>query len=108
MTVRSKDSFHARQTLTVGGRRYAIYSLERLEAAGLAVQRLPYSLKILLENLLRHEDGKAVDADDVKALAGWEPKSVRSERSPSARRACCCRTSPAFPASSIWPPCATP
>jgi aconitate hydratase len=79
MTVRSNDSFHARQTLTVGGRRYTIYSLERLEAAGLAVQRLPYSLKVLLENLLRHEDGKAVDADDVKALAGWQPKSV-SER----------------------------
>ncbi len=76
MTVRSKDSFHARQTLSVGGRRYTIYSLERLESAGLAVQRLPYSLKVLLENLLRHEDGKTVDADDVKALAGWQPKAV--------------------------------
>jgi aconitate hydratase len=76
MTARSKDSFHARQTLTVGDRSYTIYSLERLDAAGLAVQRLPYSLKVLLENLLRHEDGKAVDADAVKALAGWKAKHV--------------------------------
>ena len=61
----SKDSFHARRTLHVGDRTYAFYSLERLEAAGFAVQRLPYSLKILLENLLRREDGESVDADDV-------------------------------------------
>jgi aconitate hydratase len=72
----SRDSFHSRTTLAVGDRRYLIHSLERLEAAGLAVQRLPYSLKILLENLLRNEDGKTVDADDVKALAGWQPKQA--------------------------------
>ena len=76
MTVRSKDTFNARRTLSVGGRQYTIYSLERLESVGLPVQRLPYSLKVLLENLLRHEDGKTVDADDVKALAGWQPKAV--------------------------------
>ena len=76
MTARSKDSFQVRQTLTVGDRSYTIYSLERLDAAGLAVQRLPYSLKVLLENLLRHEDGKAVDADAVRALAGWKAKHV--------------------------------
>jgi aconitate hydratase len=74
--VSSKDSFHVRSTLTVGDRRYTIWSLERLEISGLSASRLPYSLKILLENLLRHEDGKTVDADDVKALAGWQPKNV--------------------------------
>jgi aconitate hydratase len=74
--VSSNDSFHVRSTLTVGGRSYAIWSLARLEASGLSAARLPYSLKILLENLLRHENGKTVDADDVKALAGWQPKNV--------------------------------
>ncbi len=72
----SKDSFHARKTLQVGDRAYSFYSLERLEAAGFAVQRLPYSLKILLENLLRREDGESVDADDVTALAGWQARNV--------------------------------
>ncbi len=72
----SKDSFQTRRTLHVGDRTYAFYSLERLEAAGFAVQRLPYSLKILLENLLRREDGESVDADDVTALAGWQAKNV--------------------------------
>jgi aconitate hydratase A / 2-methylisocitrate dehydratase len=76
MAASSLDSFQTRNTLVVGDRRYAIHSLERLEAAGFAVQRLPFSLKILLENLLRNEDGKSVDADDVKALAGWQPTSV--------------------------------
>jgi aconitate hydratase len=74
--VSPKDSFQARRTLPVGGRTYSFYSLERLEAAGFAVQRLPYSLKILLENLLRREDGESVDADDVTALAGWQAKKV--------------------------------
>ena len=72
MAVRSKDSFQTRRTLDVGGHRYTIYSLERLEAAGRSVGRLPYSLKILLENLLRSEDGKAVTEEAVTALAGWQ------------------------------------
>ncbi len=76
MAVRSLDSFQTRKTLAVGDRRYAIFSLERLDAAGFSVQRLPFSLKILLENLLRNEDGKAVDAEAIRALAGWQAKSV--------------------------------
>jgi len=76
MAVRSKDSFKTRQTLDVGGRRYTIYSLERLEAAGLKVDRLPYSLKILLENLLRNEDGKSVGEDAIRALGDWQAKAV--------------------------------
>ena len=76
MPARSLDTFKTRKTLTVGDRQYAIYSLERLETAGLPVHRLPFSLKILLENLLRHEDGKSVDADDIRALAGWRPQAA--------------------------------
>jgi aconitate hydratase len=63
------DSFGARSTLRVGEREYTIY---RLDAAG-DVSRLPYSLRILLENLLRTEDGVTVTRDDILALASWDP-----------------------------------
>jgi len=66
------DSFKSRKTLNVGGKTYVYYSLAAAEKNGLAgVSRLPYSLKVLLENLLRHEDGTTVTADDIKAVAGW-------------------------------------
>ena len=66
----SLDSFGARRTLDVGNKSYSYYALDA--AAGLGdVARLPISLKILLENLLRHEDGDTVTADDIKALAAW-------------------------------------
>jgi aconitate hydratase len=67
------DSFSARSTLRVGGAQYEMFRLDALARVGLDVQRLPYSLRILLENLLRHEDGVTVTADDVRALAGWNP-----------------------------------
>ncbi|MFO1375967.1 MAG: aconitate hydratase AcnA [Steroidobacteraceae bacterium] len=70
------DSFKARTQLTVGGRNYEIYSLEAL--AGHDVDRLPFSLKILLENLLRTEDGVNVTRDDVLALLKWDPKAAPS------------------------------
>ena len=65
------DSFGARSTLRVGEREYIIY---RLNAVG-DVRRLPYSLRILLENLLRTEDGVTVTRDDIEALAQWDPKT---------------------------------
>ena len=65
------DSFGARGTLDVGGSSYEIY---RLAAAG-DVGRLPYSLKVLLENLLRTEDGADITADHVRALVDWDPKA---------------------------------
>jgi aconitate hydratase len=69
------DSFNTRSTLTVDGRRVDYYSLPALEARGFGeVARLPFSLKILLENLLRHEDGHAVKASDIEALARWNVK----------------------------------
>ena len=65
------DSFSARSTLVVGGSEYEIFRLDRL-ADRHDLSRLPYSLKILLENLLRHEDGLDVTASDIEALAGWD------------------------------------
>jgi aconitate hydratase len=68
------NSFNAASTLAVGDRTYAYYRLDALERAGLTkLERLPYSLKILLENLLRFEDGRSVTAADVEALARWKP-----------------------------------
>ncbi|HET8656071.1 MAG TPA: aconitate hydratase AcnA [Longimicrobiaceae bacterium] len=69
------DSFGARSTLRVGNEEYEIFRLSALEKEGLDVHRLPYSLRILLENLLRHEDGVTVTADDIRALAGWNPQA---------------------------------
>src|SRR5687767_4221895 len=67
------DSFGSRGTLEAGGTSYEIFRLRALEDQGLPVSRLPYSLRILLENLLRKEDGVTVTADDVRALAAWDP-----------------------------------
>jgi aconitate hydratase len=69
----SRDTYGTRATLEVGDRRYTMYSLERLAKAGFDVQRLPYCLKILLENLLRCEDDAAVRAADIEALGNWDP-----------------------------------
>jgi aconitate hydratase len=71
-----KDSFGSRATLRVGGREVRLARLDVLEKRGWNVSRLPYSLRILLENLLRREDGSMVTADDVEALARWDPKAV--------------------------------
>ena len=65
----SADSFGARGTLSVGDASYEIHRLSAVEGAG----RLPFSLKVLLENLLRTEDGVDITADDVRALAAWDP-----------------------------------
>jgi len=68
------NSFNARSELKVDGRTFEIYRLDALgDRHDLA--RLPYALKILLENLLRNEDGRSVRAEDIEALAGWDPKN---------------------------------
>ena len=70
------NSFKTRQTLQAGGRSVEYYSLPALQAAGFPeVARLPFSLKILLENLLRHEDGRFVKAADIETLARWDVTS---------------------------------
>jgi aconitate hydratase len=74
--VAHPDSFGAKRTLTVEGTTYTIFSLDALrDRVSGRVDRLPFSLKILLENLLRLEDGRAVTADDIAALAKWVPNS---------------------------------
>src|SRR2546423_15591453 len=76
----SKNSFGARATLTVGGRPYTIFRLEALKDLSRGnSDRLPFSLKILLENLLRNEDGGFVKKDDIEAMARWDVKA-RAER----------------------------
>ena len=73
----SLDSFKTRTSLSVGADTVSIYSLPALEKAGFPnVARLPYSLKILLENLLRREDNGFVKTADIKALASWDPKTI--------------------------------
>jgi aconitate hydratase len=62
--------------LTAGGRKYVIHRLTALQDAGYSLERLPYSLRILLENLLRTEDGISVTAEDIAALAGWDPQAI--------------------------------
>ena len=73
------NSFGSRSTLHVGSKQFEIYRLSAVEAHGCSVRHLPYSLRILLENLLRREDGKSVTADDIRALTAWNKKSVPSE-----------------------------
>jgi aconitate hydratase len=68
----SQDSFGAKGTLDVDGQSYEIYRLDAVEGEGLDVESLPFSLKVLLENLLRTEDGADITADHIKAIAGWD------------------------------------
>jgi len=73
----SNNSFATRTPLTVGGETVQIFSLPALEKAGFpSIARLPYSLKILLENLLRREDARFVDPEDIQTLAGWDVTST--------------------------------
>ncbi len=72
------NSFGSRGTLEVGKRKFEIHRLSALEKSGLAPGRLPFSLRILLENLLRHEDGKSVKEADIRALCAWDPKAEPS------------------------------
>jgi aconitate hydratase len=71
------NSLSAAGTLNVGDRAYSYFRLDAIEKAGLTkLARLPYSLKILLENLLRFEDGRSVTRADIEALARWNPREA--------------------------------
>src|SRR5690606_21335644 len=74
----STDTFNAKGVLDVNGKAYEIYRLKAVADAGFDVASLPYSLKILLENLLRTENGTDITAEDIKALAGWNPTAGES------------------------------
>jgi aconitate hydratase len=68
----SLDSFKCARTLEVGNKTYAYYSLPAAEKGGLkGISRLPFSMKVLLENLLRHEDGRTITKQDIQAVAQW-------------------------------------
>ncbi len=69
------NSFGSQSILKVGNKSYEIFRLKALEAKGLSLGRLPYSLRVLLENLLRQEDGKSVTANDIEFLARWQAKA---------------------------------
>ena len=69
------DSFKTKATLSAGGATVTYFSLETLAKEHPEVRTLPYSLKVLLENLLRHEDGRVVKKEDILALAKWDPKA---------------------------------
>ncbi len=72
------NTFHSRSTLKVGGKSYTYFRLPALESQGFSLTRLPFSLRILLENLLRREDGSNVTADEIAFLAQWKATSEPS------------------------------
>src|ERR1700761_2419917 len=74
----SANSFGSQTSLESGKKTYEIYRLNALEKKGMNLSRLPFSLRILLENLLRHEDGKSVTDDDIEFLSKWDPKAEPS------------------------------
>ena len=74
-----KNSFGSRSVLRVGNREFEIYRLDSLEKQGLKMARLPYSLRILLENLLRREDGESVTAEMIRSLASYSTTKVPTE-----------------------------
>ena len=79
--LNSLDSFKCRKTLDVNGKEYVYYSIPEAEKNGLdGVSKLPYSLKVLLENLLRFEDGRSVTADDIRATAEWLVNRGKAEK----------------------------
>jgi aconitate hydratase len=75
----SQNSFGTAGQLQAGGRSYEIFRLAALEEAGYKLSRIPYSIKILLENSLRFEDGSSVKRSDIEYIAGWDPKAAARE-----------------------------
>ena len=73
--MKTKDSFGTRNELNVGGVPHPIFDLAKLSKQNPALERLPFSLKVLLENLLRHEDGRVVKKEHIEALLRWDPKA---------------------------------
>jgi aconitate hydratase len=79
--VTTLDSFNARQTLTVGDKDYIAYSLPEAEKNGLkGVSQLPFSMRVLLENLLRYEDGRTVTKADIEAVSDWLDNRGKAEK----------------------------
>ena len=80
MIPTGQDSLNTRSTLQAGGKTYVYYSLDKAAATLGDVSLLPYSMKVLLENLLRFEDGKTVTKDDLQSMADWlKERSINRE-----------------------------
>src|SRR5260221_12624145 len=80
MAISAGNSFRTRDRLNVGAQSFEVHRLEHLEKQGVSnLATLPFSLRILLENLLRFEDGHFVKPEDIKALANWKPHSPEKE-----------------------------
>src|SRR5580700_4222356 len=75
MAIMSVNSFGSKSTLKVGTKEYEIYRLDALDKQGISTKHLPFSLRILLENLLRTEDGRNVTKEEITALAAWNKNS---------------------------------
>ena len=104
----SLDSFKCAKTLAVGAKTYVYYSLPEAEKHGLrGISRLPFSMKVLLENLLRHEDDRTSRGPTSKGFAQWLKRKSSESEIAFVRRASSCRTSRAFRQWWIWPQCAT-
>ncbi|MBM3927249.1 MAG: aconitate hydratase, partial [Sphingomonadales bacterium] len=79
MTAIGQDTLSTRTSLDVGGKRYDYFSLAKAAEKFGDISRLPFSMKVLLENMLRFEDGKTVTTEDVQAIVDWQ-KDARSDR----------------------------
>src|SRR6202045_5409147 len=71
----SLNTFNSRSSLKVGNKEYEIYRLDALDQQGISTKHLPYPLRILLENLLRTEDGRNVKKEDIRSMAAWNKNS---------------------------------
>ena len=100
----SRDSFGARSTLSVDGTDYDIFRLDAVEGA----EKLPFSLKVLLENLLRTEDGADITADHIRAIANWDPSAEPDQEIQFTPARVVMQDFTGVPASSTSPPCARP
>src|ERR1700687_6177477 len=87
MAAAHPNSFKARKTLKVGSRNYTYFSLKAVEKEVGALSRLPFSLRVLLENLLRHEDGTTVKKTDIAAFADWLKNGGKSAKEITVRQA---------------------
>ncbi len=86
MNAEHPNSFGSKASLNAGGQTVTYFSLPALKDYDLT--KLPFSLRILLENLLRHEDGRTVTADDIRFLASGTPRPSPAARSPTCLRGC--------------------
>ncbi len=103
----SKNSLGSQATLHVGPDAYTIYRLDAVYKKYPEAAKLPFSLKILLENLLRTEDGVSVDVADIEAIAKWQATAEPSQEIAFTPSRVLLQDFTASPASSTSPPCAT-